>query len=71
MPLFYFAVHFAVIHALAVVVCGMRYGSIHWMFEFPDLGRYPFSPPPGWGFSLPVVYLVWVVVVAGIYPLCV
>lgn len=69
-PLFYFAVHFAVIHALAVVVCGMRYGSIHWMFESPDLGRYPFSPPPGWGFSLPVVYLVWMGVVAGIYPLC-
>ena len=69
-PLFYFAVHFAVIHAVAVAVCGVRYGSIHWMFESPDLGRYPFSPPPGWGFSLPVVYLVWVGVVAGIYPLC-
>jgi uncharacterized membrane protein len=69
-PLFYFAVHFAVIHALAVVVCGVRYGAIHWMFESPDLGRYPFSPPPEWGFPLPVVYLVWIAVVAGIYPLC-
>jgi len=69
-PLFYFVLHFALIHLLAVVVCYMRYGSAHWMFESPDLGHYPFSPPPGWGFSLPVVYLVWVFVVVATYPLC-
>ena len=28
------------------------------------------TPPPGWGFSLPVVYLVWAVVVLSLYPLC-
>jgi hypothetical protein len=26
--------------------------------------------PPGWGYSLPLVYLVWVVVVVGLYPAC-
>ena len=69
-PLFYFVLHFFLIHLLAVVTCYVRYGSAHWMFESPDLGHYPFSAPPGWGFSLPLVYLVWVLVVVAMYPLC-
>jgi uncharacterized membrane protein len=69
-PLFYYLLHFALIHLIAVAVCLLRYGSAHWMTESPDLGHYPFSPPPGWGFSLPVVYLVWAFVVIALYPLC-
>jgi uncharacterized membrane protein len=69
-PLFYYVLHFVLIHLLAVVTCYVRYGSAHWMFESPDLGHYPFSAPPGWGYSLPVVYLVWTVVVVAMYPLC-
>jgi uncharacterized membrane protein len=69
-PLFYYVLHFALIHLLAVVTCYVRYGSAHWMFESPDLGHYPFSPPPGWGYSLPVVYIVWTFVVVAMYPLC-
>jgi uncharacterized membrane protein len=69
-PLFYFLLHFALIHLLAVVTCYARYGSAHWMFESPDVANYPFTPPPGWGYSLPVVYLVWAFVVVAMYPLC-
>jgi uncharacterized membrane protein len=69
-PLFYYAVHFFAIHALATIVCLLRYGAAHWMFESPDLAHYPFSPPPGWGFGLPIVYLVWASLVIGVYPLC-
>jgi uncharacterized membrane protein len=69
-PLFYYVVHFSVLHVLATAVCVLRYGSAHWMFESPDLAHYPFSPPPGWGFTLPVVYLAWATVVIGVYPLC-
>jgi uncharacterized membrane protein len=69
-PLFYYVLHFSLIHLLAVVVCGLRYGSVHWMFESPDLEHYPFSTPPGWGYPLPVVYLVWAFVVIALYPLC-
>lgn len=69
-PMFYYVLHFALIHVLAVVTCYARYGSAHWMFESPDLAHYPFSPPPGWGYSLPVVYLAWAFVVAAMYPLC-
>ena len=69
-PLFYYFLHFALIHLLAVATCYLRYGSAHWMFESPDLARYPFTAPPGWGYSLPVVYLTWAFVVAAMYPLC-
>lgn len=69
-PMFYYILHFTFIHLLAVIVCLVRYGSAHWMFESPDLGHYPFSPPPEWGYSLPLVYLIWAFVVIAIYPLC-
>ena len=69
-PLFYFVVHFPLIHLLAVVTCLVRYGTAYWMFESPDPGNYPFTAPPGWGYSLPVVYLIWIFVVVAMYPLC-
>jgi uncharacterized membrane protein len=69
-PMFYYLLHFTLIHLLATAVCAVRYGAVHWMFESPDLGHYPFSPPPGWGFSLPIVYAVWAFVVLAMYPLC-
>ena len=69
-PLFYYVLHFPLIHLLAVITCYVRYGSAHWMFESPDLAHYPFSAPPGWGYALPVVYLIWAFVVCAMYPLC-
>lgn len=69
-PFFYYFVHFALIHTLAALTCLIRYGSVHWMFESPTLGQYPFTPPPGWGFPLPVVYGVWLTVVALLYVPC-
>ena len=69
-PLFYYVVHFFLIHALAVAVCALRFGSVRPMLASPDLAHYPFSPPPGWGFSLPLVYGVYVAVVVAVYPLC-
>jgi hypothetical protein len=46
-PMFYFVVHFVMIHAFAVAVCWLRYGGVHWMFESPDLGHFPITEPPG------------------------
>jgi uncharacterized membrane protein len=68
--MFYFLLHIPFIHLLAVVVCYVRYGQAHWMFESPSVGQFPITPPPGWGFSLPIVYLIWVCVVIALYPLC-
>jgi hypothetical protein len=58
------------IHLIAVGICLARYGDAHWMFESPRADLFPFTPPPGWGFDLPVVYLVWLSVVLTLYPLC-
>ena len=69
-PMFYYILHFTLIHLLAVITCYARYGTAHWMFESPDLAHYPFSPPPGWGYSLPIVYLIWILVVVALFPLC-
>ena len=69
-PFFYFVAHFALIHLLAVVVALSIHGAAHWMFESPTLGQYPFTPPPGWGFTLPVVYAVWIAVVLALYLPC-
>jgi uncharacterized membrane protein len=69
-PMFYFLLHMPLIHLLAVVACYARYGQAHWMFESPTIGQFPFTAPPGWGFTLPIVYLVWVSVVVALYPLC-
>jgi uncharacterized membrane protein len=69
-PLFYYLLHFALIHLIAVGVCYARYGQIHWMFESPSIAQAPFTPPPGWGLSLPWVYLFWAIVVCSLYPLC-
>jgi uncharacterized membrane protein len=69
-PLFYYLVHMPLIHTLAIALCALRYGQVHWMFESPALPNFPFTPPPGWGISLPFIYLVWALVVAALYPLC-
>jgi uncharacterized membrane protein len=69
-PMFYYLLHIPLIHMLAIAVCYARYGQVHWMFESPTLRQFPVTPPPGWGYSLPVVYLFWAVVVITLYPLC-
>ena len=67
-PMFFFLLHLPLIHLLAVAFCYARYGTAHWMFESPDLAHFPFSAPPGWGYSLPVVYLLWILIVLALYP---
>lgn len=69
-PLFYYLLHFALIHLIAVVICYVHYGDTHWMFESPDLANFPITRPEGWGLSLPLVYLIWAFVVVALYPLC-
>jgi hypothetical protein len=65
-----YLLHIPLLHRLAVIVCCARYGQVHWMFESPTVGQFPITPPPGWGFSLPIVCLVWAFVVVVLYPRC-
>ena len=69
-PMFYYLLHIPLIHLLAVGACYLKYGQTHWMFESPRLNDFPVTKPDGWGYSLPIVYLVWVLVVVALYPLC-
>lgn len=69
-PLFFYGLHFYLIHLLAVVVCYVGYGDVGGMFRSPDLGHFPFTAPPGWGLGLPWIYAIWIGVVLALYPLC-
>lgn len=69
-PLFFFVVHFFLIHALAVGASWLRYGRVGEMFSSPDLAHFPFSQPAGWAAGLPTIYLLWIAVVVGLFPLC-
>ena len=69
-PLFFYVLHFYLIHLWAVAVCYVGYGDVGGMFRSPDLGRFPFTAPPGWGLGLPWIYAIWIGVVLALYPLC-
>ena len=69
-PMFYYLLHIPLIHVVAVVVCYARYGTAHWMFESDSPRNFPVNTPPGWGYSLPIIYLIWFCVVLALYPLC-
>ena len=68
-PLFYYLLHIPLIHGLAVLFACVRYGHAEWLFANPQRD----GPPPipaGYGYSLPVVYLIWVGVIVALYPVC-
>ena len=70
-PLFYYVVHWYVLHLVAVGFAWMRYGRVDFMFTLPPaLSMSPTAYPAGYGYDLWIVYLVWVSIVAALYPLC-
>jgi uncharacterized membrane protein len=72
-PLFYFVLHFYLAHALAVFVAIGVYGSRAWSFMFqpvPSMGGPAQAFPAGFGYSLPVTYVMWLLVVVALYPMC-
>jgi uncharacterized membrane protein len=72
-PLFYFVLHFYAAHAAVVVLAVLRYGRAALGFAFhpvPSMGGAAALFPPGFGYDLWVAYLVWAVIVVGLYPLC-
>jgi uncharacterized membrane protein len=64
-PLFFWLMQWPVAHGLAVAVNAARGVPVGWMFAFP-----PFQSPPGYGYGLPTVYLMWVVALLILYPMC-
>jgi len=72
-PMFYFILHFYLIHVLAVLGAWLRYGSSAARFVFnplPSMGGPRELFPPSFGYSLWTVYGVWLLVVVLLYPVC-
>lgn len=72
-PLFYFVLHFYLIHALVVLFAFVRYGGSAFNFIFnpvPPMGGPAKLFPKDFGYSLTVTYMVWLLVVASLYPVC-
>jgi uncharacterized membrane protein len=71
-PLFYFVVHIPLIHAVAIALTWLRYGTAPFLFlPPPTLGTPRDVFPPDYGWDLWVAYAVTIAVVALLYPLCV
>jgi uncharacterized membrane protein len=70
-PLFFFLGHFGLAHLLSKAVDLMRYGPQPFLLTpSPTVGGDRSLWPADWGFSLPIVYLAWLVVLLLMYPLC-
>jgi uncharacterized membrane protein len=66
-PFFYYVPHIYLLHLLALAITMGEHLDWHVWFGMTFLlGKYP----PGWGFSLPVVYAIWLGVVALLYAPC-
>ncbi len=64
-PMFYYLLHFFVIHFLCMIVFFATGNTMAQAASGMMLFR-----PNDFGFSLGVVYLIWIAIVAGLYPFC-
>ena len=65
-PFFFYVLHIPLIHALALVVSKIRLGQVSpWLFTNHPMGN-P-RPPEGYTWSLPLLYLVWMVAIVSLY----
>src|SRR4029077_20645931 len=72
-PMFFFVLHFYLIHILAVLAAWLRYVRLTASFIFnplPSMGGPRQLFPPHFGYGLAVVYGVWLLTVVLLYPLC-
>jgi uncharacterized membrane protein len=64
-PMFFYLLHWYLIKGLTVLIAYIRFGRIDWLY-----GEHRVEPPSNNGFDLWVVYLIWILVVALLLPLC-
>ncbi len=70
-PFFYYVIHWYALHVAAICLAWFRYGHVDFMFGLPPslLGAGS-KYPADYGYGLGIVYIVWIAVVAALYPLC-
>jgi uncharacterized membrane protein len=68
-PLFFYLIHLPLIHGAALAVTFLRGLPVDWLLG-RDSQAFPTIPAPEYGLNLPTVYLVWVLMILLLYPLC-
>src|SRR4029077_1466159 len=69
-PFFYYVLHWYLLHGLAFVLAWFRYGHAEFLFGLPPSLPVSVGYPADYGYSLGMVYLIWITIVAVAYPLC-
>jgi uncharacterized membrane protein len=69
-PFFYYVLHFTAIHLAAMLTTAALGLDWRWWMRLAPAGGIFAGQPPGYGFSLLVVYLVWLAIVALCYFPC-
>lgn len=69
-PMFYYLLHIYLLHFLAMIMSEL-FTNVPWDAWILKQPLWFNTDLTGYGYSLPVVYAVWIIVVAAMYPLCV
>lgn len=65
-PLFFYVLQWLTAHTLAIIALGLAGKPFGYLVSMVD----PPTPPVDYGFSLPMVYALWILGVVLLYPLC-
>lgn len=68
-PMFYYILHIYLIH-LTAMIASEFFTNVDWRTWLLNQPLWFNDGLKGYGFSLKIVYLVWLVIVIGLYPLC-
>ncbi len=70
-PFFYYVLHLALAHLIAILMNFVRYGRAPFLLmASPSMGGDAKLFPPNFGYPLWTVYVVWIVVLLVLYPVC-
>jgi len=71
-PMFYYVIHLPLIHFLALLAAGIRYGDLAFLLkhQLPTLGGDAKTFPADYGFSLAGCYVWWLLIVLSLYFPC-
>ena len=70
-PFFYYVLHLALAHLIAIGMNFVRYGRAPFLWMAPpSMGGDAKLFPPNFGYPLWAVYVVWIVVLLLLYPVC-
>jgi uncharacterized membrane protein len=64
-PFLYYIAHIYLIHIAVVAAAAFSGADVLWLFGNPLMGK-----PEGYGFGLPLIYVVWLGILLALYPLC-